>query len=48
MDSYTQVAMCRVSAYICVYVVPVKCEKYSLIGKILGENIYYAIFYSTD
>ena len=32
MDSYTHIAMCRVSAYICVFVVPVKCEKYSLKG----------------
>ena len=30
MDTYTHVAMCRVSAYICVYVVTVKCEMYSL------------------
>ena len=38
MERYTHVTMCRVSGYICVYVVPVKCEKYSLKGEIWGEN----------
>ena len=38
MDTYIPVAMCSVSAYICVYVVPVKCEKYSLKCERLGEN----------
>ena len=38
MDNYTHVAMCRVSAYICVYIVPVKCEKCSVKSEILGEN----------
>ena len=38
MDSYTHVAMCRVSAYIGVYVGPVKCEKYSVKSDILDEN----------
>ena len=38
MDNYTHVAMFRVSAYICVYMGPVKCEKYSVKSEILGEN----------
>ena len=38
MDNYTHVAMCRVSAYICVYMVPVKSEKYSVNSEILVEN----------
>ena len=38
MDNYTHVAMCRVSAYICVYMVPVICEKYGVKREILGEN----------
>ena len=38
MDSYTHIAMCRVSAYICVYVVPVKCEKCSLKGTIWAKT----------
>ena len=38
MEMYAHVAMCRASGYSCVYVIPVKCEKYSLKGEILGEN----------
>ena len=35
---YTHVATCRLAPYICVYMVPVKCEKYSVKSEILGEN----------
>ena len=38
MDSYTHIAMYRVSAFICVYMVPVKGEKYSVKSEIWGEN----------
>ena len=38
MDRYAHVAMCLVSAYIDVYMGPVKCEKYGVKREILGEN----------
>ena len=38
MDKYTYVATCRIAAYICVCMVPVECEKYSVESEILGEN----------
>ena len=38
MDNYTHIATCRIVEYICVYMVPVKYEKYSVKREILGEN----------
>ena len=45
MDNYTHVAMCRVSAYICVYMVPVQCEKYSVKSEILAKTRNLPIYY---
>ena len=56
MDNYTHVATCRLAAYVCVYMVPVKCEKYSVKSEILGENslfihlllYYFSLLYICD
>ena len=45
MDTYTHVAMCRLSTCIGVHTVRVKCEKYSLKCEILGEYSKLPIFY---
>ena len=45
MDRYTHVAMYRLSTYIGVHMVRVKCEKYSLKSEILGENSKFLISY---
>ena len=46
-DNYTHVATYRLAAYLCVYMVPVKCEKYSVKSENLGESPHFFFFHST-
>ena len=46
MDRYTHVAMYRLSTYIGVHMVRVKCEKYSLKSEILGENSVISLYHT--
>ena len=47
MVTYTQLAMCKVVGCICLYMVPVKFEKYSLKGEIFGRKLVIYPFITT-